>query len=283
MKKNIRKTLLCTLLLILFVFYMMSCSQNELNSTPSEDILEINTDADYEVVSSEEGSRIVFLSLSDYEYDNGFMGSAYLSFKSLKEMKEIVTKGHLNEGQKRTIAKNFPRNDKNEILCCDFDNLFNPILPSGGSVVKVDWSGITYSFCLDFKDGGFGYLNYYTKDIYDRKITEYENFFDNENITVIRTEKLDENQIATYYKTSVAELMIVRCSLTDGNRKINIQKKYRLKHYDPSVKTSNSVPIEVTLYCSEDDVRYSVQLHGLKTTPSDLWLLKFGVTEFVES
>lgn len=264
----------CIVLILALCVGLLSCS------APKDYV----TDSDYKIISKDGKYYIVFDDISVYEIsipeDINISMLGTVQFESMKDYKETVTKGKLTEDQKVTIVSAFTK-DENGILCCDFHHLYVPTMPTGGIVDGLSWSGSTYSFSVKPDENIFGYVHYDTKSDYDRAyLSEYETFFDRDLVTVTETEQLDGDKVATYYSTSSGEFMRLRYSLSDGDKKIVVDKAYRLKMCDTSIPTSSTVPYQVDLYCVENDTYCVVQLFGFVENPTDSWLLEFGLAEY---
>lgn len=226
---------------------------------------------DYSIFKQGEKYYIAFDDISIYE-NRGSSEVASLDFKSIKLLKETVTMGKLANWEKNTIATAFPKND-NGILCCDFNNLYTPVLPFGSNVDMVSWNGESYSFLITVDDYVFGTIHCYSKDRFDSVYqSEYENYFEKDTITVAKEEN-DGEKTTTYYSTSAAKLKQVRYSSTFEGVKYTIDKTYRL---DANGKYSLT---NVTMYC---DNSFVVDLFGFVEEPGDSWLFEFGLTKFVE-
>ena len=240
----------------------------------------VPTDADYSLVGIDEMKYIVFENVSEYEREG--QESATLNFKSMKEFVECVLEGKLEDWQKIIVASTFPK-DENGIVICDFDNLFIPILPSDEAIYEVYWNGESYSFSFTLKNSVFGNMYYYTQEQYNNAYkNDYENFFNNDAITVDRTEQTEDGKTEIYYSTKAGELKQVRYLLTDDDKTIVVDKTYRLNMNNPLLDNSAEYPSNVTLYCIENNEYYVVDLFEFSEEPSDLWLLSFEIEKYVD-
>lgn len=240
----------------------------------------VPTDADYSLVGIDEKKYIVFENVSEYEREG--QESAILNFKSMKEFVECVLEGKLEDWQKIIVASTFPK-DENGIVICDFDNLFIPILPSDEAIYEVYWNGESYSFSFTLKNSVFGNMYYYTQEQYNNAYkNDYENFFNNDAITVDRTEQTEDGKTEIYYSTKAGELKQVRYLLTDDDKTIIVDKTYRLNMNSPLLDNSAEYPSNVTLYCIENNEYYVVDLFEFSEEPSDLWLLSFEIEKYVD-
>lgn len=242
--------------------------------TEDNEPYEIKVD-DYTLLKNENGCYLTFDDISKYQNNStsGSMVVGDITFGSIKEFKDTVTKGLLEDWQKQVVAS-FSNNGAN-IQTCDFNNLYEPTLPEKSNVVEVYWKGDTYSYLVMMSDESFGYVRYHTKEKYDQKYSyEYEEFFDRDTITVIGVEESDGKEI-TYYKTStgVSEYQEMY-TLTKGNKIIKVNRRYY---------SSDDIPNRVMLYCTDGILYYTVTLHSLKEDPTDEWLLQFGLKRYVEN
>ena len=242
--------------------------------TENNEPYEIKVD-DYTLIKNETGCYLTFDDISKYQNNStsGSMIVGDITFDSIKEFKDTVTKGLLEDWQKAIVA-NFS-NSGADIQTCDFNNLYEPMLPQGSNVIEVYWMGDTYAYLVMMSDESFGYVRYYTKEKYDQNYSyEYEEFFDRDTITVTGVEESDGKEI-THYKTStgVSEYQEMY-TLTNGNKTIKVNRRYY---------SSDDIPNRVALYCSEGNLYYTVILYSLKEDPTDEWLLQFGLKRYIEN
>ena len=247
------------------------------NKTPSQ----IQT-PNYNIFEEDGSYYLVFLDSAQVGSD-GECQVATVDFETMKEFKDTVTKGQLENWQMEIIATAFPKNERG-ILTCDFNNLYEPVLPAGGCVTRVGWRGESYGFSLQLDKEVYGYLNYYTTKQYESIYQEYfVNLFDRDTITVTNIEQTDNGQkIVTYYRTWAGEFKRVRYTLNDGTKNITVDKTYRLKICHEGLSTSDTVPSEITLYCQDGSACYIIDLYGLTQDPSDEWLCGLGMKPYVD-
>ena len=234
---------------------------------------EIRVD-DYTLVKNESGCYFIFDDISKYqkEYAEGSVVAADIPFGSIKELKDAVTKGLLEEWQKYGVA-GFSDNGI-DIQICDFNNLYEPTLPQECSTIEVYWEGETYSYLVMMSDESFGVVEYHTKESYDKRYSyEYEKFFDRDTITVTGFEERDGKEI-THYKTSIGKLFRrERYTLTKGNITVQVDKDYY---------SLDDTLSRITLYCTGENLYYTVTLYSLAEDPSDEWLLQFGLKRYID-
>ena len=242
--------------------------------TENNEPYEIKVD-DYTLLKNENGCYLTFDDISKYQNDssNGSMVASEIEFKSIKEFKDTVTKGLLEDWQKQVVAS-FSNNGA-DIQTCDFNNLYEPTLPQESNVAKVYWNGDTYSYLVMMIDESFGFVQHHTKESYDKMYSyEYEQYFNRNTVSVIRVEESDGKEI-TYYKTSTGvSLHKERYTLTNGNITVQVDRDYY---------SSDDTLRRITLYCSEGNLYYTVTLYSLKEDPTDEWLLQFGLKRYIEN
>ena len=239
---------------------------------------------DYSIIENNGRYYIVFTDESQFKNYEESQVSATVDFKTIQEFKDRVIKGELSDWEKVTISNSFGR-DENGILSCDFNKLYEPVMPLGGMVTSVSWEGEFYGFGVEIGNNIFGFVNYYTPAIY-KSIFEYkyENFFDRDTITVTRTEQIGDGQkIATYYRTFAGEFMQLRYTLQNGTKTIVVEKTFRLAMSNEMLTTSSTVPFDISLYCIDEGVHCVMDLYGFSEDPSDEWLMQFGMTQYVEN
>ena len=266
-----------------------SITTNEmlLNNINSNDTDSNDTDqsgiesADYMLMEQSGLYYIVFDSISDYQGE-GQNELANLEFKSLAALKNSVTNGKLENWQKKVIATSFKKNDVG-ILTCDFNKLLEPKMPGECVIDGVSWSGESYSFYISTSSEIFGFVHSYSYDqYYEIYEKDFENYFDKSTITVKETLIADDGKVVTTYSTSAGDLMQVRWTYKVGQKTIVVDETYRLSMGDETLTTSDMVPTNVTLYCTEPGAYYVVDLFGFVEKPSDEWLMQFGMTQYVE-
>ena len=198
-------------------------------------------------------------------------------------MYETVTQGKLTDGQKRHIAEVFPKDETGETLMCDFDNLYEPALPEGWTVYSVGWYGPYYSFEI-VSGAASGFVRWLPETIYDKILQrDYTDFFDNERITVTKTEN-EGGKERTFFN---GDQMQERYVLYEGKRTITVDKYY-IFNFDSDLSVdseplpdSNDVPVSVPLYCEEgEELFYTVMLYNFGSAPDDQLLKQFSMTPF---
>ncbi len=247
------------------------------NSTPANNDTNLY---DYSIIEQSGQHYIVFDNESIYE--SGEQSElAGLDFATLKEFKDNVTQGKLSDWQILTIAKSFKKDDIG-VLICDFDNLYEPTMPTGCTIDGVYWEGECYSFYMSTDTEIFGFIHYYTQSQYDIIFQKnYENYFDKTTITVKNTVVTEDNKTMVTYSTSAGELMQIRYEISDNDRTVIVDETYRLNMNDNSLVSSPSIPTNVTLYCEYDGICFAVDLYGFTEKPSEDWLSQFDMREYI--
>lgn len=241
--------------------------------TENNEPYEIKAD-DYTLIKNENGCYLTFDDISKYQNSsNGSMVAGDIIFGSVKEFKDTVTKGLLTDWQKEIVVRF--ENVGDNIQTCDFNNLYEPKLPQGSNAKEVYWNGTAYSYLVMMSDQSFGYVHCYTKEMYDEKFqSKFQNFFNQDTITVTGTEVIDGKEI-TYYKTSTGVSSYnERYTLTNGNKTVTVDKIFY---------SSDDTLNRVTLYCTDGFLHYTVTLHKLTENPTDEWLLEFGLKPYIEN
>ena len=250
--------------------------------TENNEPYEIKVD-DYTLLKNENGCYLTFDDISKYQNNSSSGGAvvANVEFKSLKEFKDTVTKGLLTDDQKNIITRF--SNNNNIIQTCDFNNLYEPIVPKECNLGNIYWSGTSYSFDISLDSGAFGGVTYLSKEDYDILYELYENFFNNDLMTITSVEEIN-GEIITNYKTSSAVLKNIRYATEVGNRTVIIEKEYCIESaYSDLLGFIADVPYSITLYCIEGNKYYRVSISDLKYDPSYEWLLQFGLKRYVEN
>lgn len=264
---------------------LAGCSSIPADDLDSSDTEQNTTDSiDYKLTEHEGKKYLVFDNISAY-YDPQ-CHYATLEFKSLAEFKDTVTNGKLDNRQKSVISSAFEK-DEIGVPTCDFDKLSEPDLPSDCITDQVSWSGEAYSFHISTSSEVFGWFNIYTQSIYNQVFKrEYEDYFKKDTIVSIEESfETDDGKSVTTFRTGLATLKIVRYTYTDSNKTIIVQEEYMLSSalsWYPLI-ISDVVPSNITLFCTEADSYYVVDLFKFEEKPSDSWIYEFGIKDYVDS
>lgn len=282
---------------------LVSCSNNLTNDSQSDTTSQdpITTDAppstdntlsnkvensmDYKLVEQSGQHYIVFDNISDYDYEDEESSQidSGLEFGSLAEFKNTVTSGKLTDRQKRVIATSFQKNEQGMILICDFNKLLEPQMPNDCKVEWVYWEGEGYSFYISTSYEVFGFVHNYTQDQYNYLYNRnFEGLFDRPNIHVTEIINTDDGKTVTMYRTFAGDLMRIRYAYENGQKTIIVDESYWLEMSDETLPTSNTVPISITMYCTEPGAYYAVDLFGFTEKPSESWLYEFGMKPYVD-
>ena len=248
--------------------------------TENNEPYEIKVD-DYTLIKNENGCYLKFDDISKYQNNssNGSMVAGEITFDSIKEFKDRVTKGLLEDWEKQFVAS-FSNNGV-DIQTCDFNNLYEPLFPQGSDIVGVGWKITSYYFMINNDNEYFGFINVLSYEEYEKQYTrDFENALNGDQITIESVEIVDKKEI-TYYKTPLASLKREAYTLQKGNITVLVDKRFSLT--DLSISQSSSIPYRITLYCSDGDRYYTVTLYSLQEDPTDEWLLEFGLKPYIEN
>lgn len=270
---NYIKFLICIILVLTICLCLLSCSSG------ISDKNEAASDADNQLPTAD-------YSTSD---NNIFEAkeASHLMFSSVEEFKNAVVDGNLSQEQKEIINQ-FPKDENGQTLTFDLHNLQTPVLPKNVSVSSILWDGLSYCYYIDIDDGGYGTINYhtYSRDTYTYKLSQLDNVFKSDHITITEQEFLDDGKggekTVIYCTTPMASLKIVRYSLDEGNKIFTVEKIFCLEVNHSLLEPSETVPQQIALYSVEGDEYYIIHLFGLTEDPSDEWLLDFGLKKYVD-
>jgi len=154
-------------------------------------------------------------------------------------------------------------------------------LPKDFKVSEVYWAGEAYSFAIE-NDDMIGFVHYYPESEYQTIFeNDYNNFFNKETVTVNRTEAInDRNSTVTYYSTPMAELKQIRYTTKKRDLSVTVDETYTLSSaISWGTAPSDSVPSNITLYCSSNKVYYVVDVFELTERPDEAFLTSFVLTE----
>lgn len=238
---------------------------------------------DYSVVKEDGRCYIVFDDISKYKIMD-CLGNTHsrvapqLSFGSVETFVDAVTRGNLPPWKKKTMAE-FTRDEEGRILSCDFHNLYTPTMPYGCHVNRVFWTGKLYEFRIRSEEAK-GSIQLCTEASYARYYDDYVGFFDSSAEEIRETVQLSKEQII-YYTYKSQNMAKVRYSFTEGNKKVYVDKTYKLESSKAKV-TSFDIPERVEMYCGQDGQYYIVTLHSFTSAPSDSWFADFGLKKYID-
>ena len=259
------------------------------NTTPDDDRCPAgNTDTsmveswDYTIIEQNGKHYIVFEDPTVYQI--WAVDVASVEFNSLADFKDSVMNDKLSVWDKQIMTTVFEK-DEVGILTPDFNNLFEPYMPSDCTIDAVSWEGIYYTFGVLTSSGAFGYIRNRSQEEYSKIFQEdFENYFNQDTIIeVTETIETDDGKNITTYRTSMAELKNISYTLSVGNKTIVVDERYTLKLSHDLLPTSDTVPSRITLYIIENGIYSVVTLHGFEEKPSEEWLLEFGMQPYVDA
>ena len=252
---------------------------------------EIKAD-DYTLIKNGKGCYIKFDDISIYESDasnnaSGLSEVPNLKFNSIKEFKDVLTNGTLENSQKEVICK-FAKNNFGEIQTCDFNNLYNVLLPDGLKVSYIKWYGAYYIFFVESENGSWinstvAYINDVEYNNFLQK--EYGDFLNSAAITETICEKIGDKEFV-YEKTRISETVANYGSdvyiLQMGSKKI-IVNKTSFENDVLGLYPEGEASYLYTLDCFEGDSYYKIEFDFLSEEPLDVWLLQFGLATYIDN
>ncbi len=235
-----------------------------------------NVPVDYEkqdyTLVSENGEHYIVFEDAD-KYENFQCQEAAISFPSMQTFKDSVINGTLSSSKKATMTKVFRKNEDGSVPACDFDNMYVPVVPGEYFVEGVGWEGgEAYGFIVYFTDDTSASIQYLSADRYEEIYqSKYVNYFDNDNITVTKTEITEDGKEIIRYRSKVASFRAVRYSVTEGDKTVIVEKTYR---------DSQSSPYKLKLYGTQGQQHYVVTIMQMRHDPTDEWIMSFGLEKF---
>lgn len=253
----------------------------EISETENNEPYEIKVD-DYTLIKNETGCYLTFDDI--LKYQNSSSGGAVLAkveFASIKDFKDMVTKGLLSDDDKSTVAS-FSQNADGSIQTCDFNNLYEPILPQGSKITSVSWEADTYSFRLKMDGVYKGYCMVLTEEDYEQLYTDqYLNDLNKDTITITETVTIDGKEII-YYKTPMATVRLERFTLQSEGKTLIIDKEFILTG-NALLNPSDTIPNNINIFCNEGNKYFKIYIGTIYEDPTDEWLLQFGLKRYVEN
>lgn len=272
MKKYTRIIALLTVFLTL-----AGCGKQSLNTRV------ITSNEDYSIVTDGDGYYLVFDENSENANDiTASEVAPTLSFKSIVEMKEKVLGGQLSE-EEISILGQFAKNDADKIKVCDFNNLFDAVIPKNAAVKEVNWSGgERYVFDIDFADmEGNASLRVHTEESYQSVFETYHTGLSN-NGNLHITEIEDRNATEYSYTTATAKCKTVSYVLHSNGFELLVDETYVLEINDDLknlISTSETVPVDIRILGTNENGWFEVYLYSLTERPSVEWLSAFGLVK----
>lgn len=283
------KSLICIALTLVMLTMTVACQEKTNKPSKQPDVENdpeqqygFDFEADYSIVYDNGQYFIVYDDISEYQNASN-VDLASVDFATVSDFKNAVTKGLLTESQKATMAKAFQKSENGAVYICDFNNLYIPKLPKQSTVRSVSWSGEMYSFSISLEDGVTGSLLYLTNEQYEKMYQDdYQGFYDNQNVTITKTETLENGKEEIFYSTDAGDFKLVRYSVSSKGKNIIVDETYRLRLNYPISSTSSTVPSSIDIYCIDQDQKCIIYLYDLKKAPTDEWLLEFGLEKYVD-
>lgn len=202
-------------------------------------------------------------------------------FTSVAEMKERFITGDFTEEEIKCIAYGFsPLQPK---PCINFDNLYDAQLPEGGTVSRVVWAGENYYIYFSYpgcsaKDAG-SITSTHSSDF--RHYSEYVNaeYYRGSYTYIKQVDVPARNAIAHYYHNSEdnRDYVDLWYELKNSEKAAYVTETYIATSYE-----SGRVPPKIIqLTVKQGDVYYRTTFYNLRATPTEDWLLSFGLKPYV--
>lgn len=260
------------------------------NSSPVADESTPDSDTGYTLptytISAVDG--IFYMNFSDGNvWDTNIQLSGQVngsvSFKSLSEMKNKIENNDFSAYDIYLIKNEFEK-DENGIVICDTNNLYEPVMPNGLTYTDVYWYGATYAFSVESDTLLTGSYFYFTKEKYDEYFAcEYEDFFNNPNISIENTEheKIGDTDATIYrYSTDISQFKKIRYTVEAEDKLLYVEEEYRLSVSADGIEISGNVPYRAKIYGCDNDIYFAVTVFNFSEPISAEWLLSFGVDSF---
>ena len=199
-------------------------------------------------------------------------------FQSVAEMRQGIISGSFTENELYALSLRSP-SAAGGIEICDVNNLYHCTAPADLNLKCITWCGKYYDFAFS-GETVWGGVNCYNKEDYTEKYDrEYQFFFTNPYITLLKQEENNERSATIYYgNTDVAELKFICYEIRVGNKKMFVQEIYRLKHNNDKVEVSSEVPQRVEFWGEENGGYFYGNFFDFTERPSVEWLSEFGIT-----
>lgn len=253
------------------------------NTTPDDDRCPAgNTDTsmveswNYTIIEQNGNHYIVFEDPTVYQI--WAVDVATVEFNSLADFKDSVMNDKLSVWDKQIIITSFTK-DEVGILTPDFNNLFEPYMPDEFQIDLLCWEGRGYTFLTYTPSGIEAYITYHSQEHYNEIVQrDFEGLFNQDTVWIEGAIEMDDEKSITTYSTVKKSRTYTKYTLSDGNKTMLVVERT----YGSEIDT-DTVPETVTLYCTEGDAHYVVNLYDFQERPSTSWLLEFGMHPYVET
>jgi len=201
-------------------------------------------------------------------------------FHSIKEMKNDILTGNFTDKELQQIA-NFNKNAAGNILVCDVNKLYEPMLPSDFTSLKVTWWGSSYEFLLS-----------------GSSIAPTSTFF----TFISSNEYANREDPVTFMQTLDTGIVIESITpISERNAtvveyQVSASHSIRLVSYKILTPVKTLVIYEYYLYNGNEYVFNNLEIWGKQANqcfhigmyspterPSIEWLSQFGIREYVET
>lgn len=211
--------------------------------------------------------------------DSGLLGT--IRFDSLDQFVDAVTEGKLTDVQLKTAYHAFPKDKDGRIATIDFKNVHLVKTPKDLVCEGIYWSGDSYGYGLSNITGTSAFIHFYNdKDYQQRFEDNYTRFFENPLIIgSIRTEISNEKNF-NYFSTEQGEFKRVHYVTQNGSSKYTVAENYRLNMKDKSLKCSDTIPSDITIFCEDGDSKCIIDIFEPERTPTLDWISQFCIQTY---
>ena len=216
--------------------------------------------------------------------------SESIDFDNMDDFYNTVTKGLLNNTQKRHINTVFLKDSEGNIQICDFNSLYDLEVPSRYKICEIGWKGYTYSFRFDIGGNGYGTARLFqSEDDYDQIFRkEYTDELAEPGRNWIKTTEFKDGKEYDCYMTADGTYMNECYTLMQGEKTMVVKKYYRfesaanpeLESLSPLFRCSNTIPASIKLFCTEGNKQMIVTIYVPPVDLSDEELLQFELVPY---
>ena len=215
-------------------------------------------------------------------FEDGSVVRTDPKFSSLAEMREAILTGSFSDMELFAIQR-FSKNDAGNIIICDINNLYEPVLPKNITIGEVVWHGDSYGFLFDTsrstvfpsdtsQDSNYGRycsMKYVSEESFNRSLKNFTEFTQNDNIEILSQQKDDITGGTIYtYRTYLGyTFQDILYTISDENKTIYVHEK----------RDSDSV----TIWGIESGIYFIVNI-APKGRLDPNWAFSFGLVPYVE-
>lgn len=209
---------------------------------------------------------------------------ADITFASFQELINALKNNELTYEQKIIMQASFSQND-NGIVLCNFDQIYEPVLPDNMAYNQISWEGNDF---LSFSFPG-GVVHFYDRETYTAHFEKnYLNYPSGSDVVIKNSYRENYDSLPcewTEYTQYGNTYRIGRFDITTSDGVFHVFLDYILRYTGSfnHVTASDTIPYMVTVYGELDGQYVRIVLSSPDTAPTVEWLSSFGITPYADN